>query len=357
MIKMKIYCILLAAKVIFSLLAVSIARTTSDQNQITKKRLDWKVILAGGLAGGIANAIIYPIDTIKTMRQSDQSLKSYGNVIETLKNSGLKSLYSGFLPAVFGAIPSSALYFGGYESSKRILNEKYGNKLNRPSIHVLSAATGNIVSSLVFVPKEAIKQQMQAFKTNSVQLPNSMVSSVEGVKKIGLGTVMQNLYKTKGIKGFYPSYRATLLRNIPSAMIRFTVYEELRLLTKTFMSPQLQSLGYLVSGTLSSSLASFLTTPFDVVKTRIATGVLPRGSKVFPSLVLIAKKEGFSGLFAGVQARLIWSGLFGGIGFTCFEKCKELLGVTEISIPTENDKLPRKTPIKLVKIPRLSPKI
>ena len=80
------------------------------------RKSDWlnnmKLAIAGGLAGGLANAIIYPIDTIKTIRQSDSSIKNSAQAINRLRNTGWKQAYSGFIPAVLGAIPSSALYFG-----------------------------------------------------------------------------------------------------------------------------------------------------------------------------------------------------------------------------------------------------
>ena len=37
--------------------------------------------------------------------------------------------------------------------------------------------------------------------------------------------------------------------------------------------------------------------------------------------------DGIGGLFAGVQARVLMSALFGGVGFATFEACKKRLGV------------------------------
>ncbi len=58
-------------------------------------------------------------------------------------------------------------------------------------------------------------------------------------------------------------------------------------------------LQFLAIGALSSGLSSALTTPMDVVKTRLATGVLPPGSGVVSSMIAIAKQDGVKGLFAG----------------------------------------------------------
>ena len=299
-------------------------------------------IVSGGLAGGISNAILFPIDTIKTMRQSDNQLKTFQKAIDKISRKGIqmnfldrskfifRDLYSGFWPAVLGSIPSSSLYFGSYETSKKVIY-KYLNvnstisSSQRALVHMSAAAVGNIVSSFIFVPKEAIKSQMQAIKTGSI-LWHGTSSSPSSLKTVD---VVNSIFKSKGFKGFYPSYRATLLRNIPSAIVRFTVYEELRLIIKS--TPWISttswstSLGYILAGASASMLSSALTTPFDVIKTRLSTGAISPGTPVLQALKNIAKKEGFFGLYAGVQERILWSSLFGGMGFSAFEKCKELL--------------------------------
>ena len=85
----------------------------------------------------------------------------------------------------------------------------------------------------------------------------------------------------------------------------------------------------MLPGGVASALSSAFCTPFDVVKTRIATGTLPPGSPVLKSIVVIGRREGLRGLFAGVESRLLWSGLFGGLGFTCFEYFKHALQISE----------------------------
>lgn len=171
----------------------------------------WLYPIAGGLAGGIANAIIYPIDTIKTMLQTDKSLKSSSQVVNELKKKGLRRIYGGSVPAILGSIPSSALYFGTYEFVKSELSGKWNGTLSRPLIHMIAASAGNVASSFVFVPKETIKQQLQAFKSGTIPWAS--------VAPITLSSVCGKILRERGLRGFYPSYKATLLRNIPSAMV------------------------------------------------------------------------------------------------------------------------------------------
>ena len=88
-------------------------------------------------------------------------------------------------------------------------------------------------------------------------------------------------------------------------------------------------LQFVAAGSLSSALSSILTTPLDVVKTRLATGILPAGAPIWRSIWLISRDEGLSVLYAGAGERVLWSALFGGIGLSCFEYCKRYLLSTE----------------------------
>lgn len=305
-------------------------------------------IIAGGLSGGIANALFYPIDTIKIMRQSDPKLKNPGQLIARIVSMTSTStaatavdvatrklkiydyiqpfgkLYSGFFPSVLGSMPSSAIYFGAYEFSKTRLYKLFSVSEGTAFIHMLAAASGNVMSSFVFVPKDAIKSQMQAYKTGSIKFIEGNANELTTVM------VIRNILKKNGIKGFYPSYRATLLRNIPSAVIRFTMYEELRkYILSTYNEKDENGIPinakYLIAGAISSGISSFVTTPLDVMKTRYATGLLDPKIPIFISMYHIAKKEGIESLFAGAQVRILLSSLFGGIGFTCFEYFKKNL--------------------------------
>lgn len=173
--------------------------------------LDWRMAVAGGLAGGISTGIIFPIDTLKTMIQTNFRIDSAQQAVRDLFRGGIRQAYAGVLPAVMGSVPSSALYFGTYESVKQILKERCNSTISRPFQHMIAASSGNIASSVVFVPKEVIKQQLQAFQTGSIPWTSG--------KPINAINVCSEIIRKRGLKGFYPSYRATLARNIPSAIV------------------------------------------------------------------------------------------------------------------------------------------
>ena len=82
----------------------------------------------------------------------------------------------------------------------------------------------------------------------------------------------------------------------------------------------------------------------DVIKTRINTGALRPGSPLIASLKLIYQVEGVQGLYAGILPRVLWSALYGGIGLSCYERCKQLL------IDSETSKAERVAPSANIKM-------
>jgi hypothetical protein len=121
-----------------------------------------------------------------------------------LAQQGVAGLYSGVQAAILGSIISSSIYFGTYEMGKGI----FSSIINCPKILIppLAAAVGNITSSAILVPKEVIKQRMQA----------GMVGSASEV-------FIQTI-QTEGVGGLYAGYSAALLRNLPSNIISFSTF-------------------------------------------------------------------------------------------------------------------------------------
>jgi solute carrier family 25 iron transporter 28/37 len=180
-----------------------------------RKTNAYKLPLAGGLAGGTATLLLYPIDVVKSLCQNNPGMHVYDALMQTL--SQIDRCYGGVIPATLGAIPSSAIYFGSYEYCKRILATHSNATISKPVQHMLAAATGNIISSAVFVPKDLLKHKIQAIKSRSV-----IIEGFSSKSNVNVFQLIGHIYRTSGVKGFYPAYRATLMKNIPSAVVRFT---------------------------------------------------------------------------------------------------------------------------------------
>ncbi|CAM6045537.1 unnamed protein product [Sphagnum compactum] len=290
--------------------------------------------LAGGVAGGFVSATLHPIDTVKTKLQARGASEVYSGpfdvVAKVLAQQGVAGLYSGVQAAILGSIISSSIYFGTYEMGKSI----FSSIANCPRAFVppLAAALGNITSSAILVPKEVIKQRMQA----------GMVGSA--------GEVFIRTVQTEGVGGLYAGYSAALLRNLPSNIISFSTFEYLKLAWLRDSERQiLEPWESVLSGAVAGAFSAVVTTPLDVVKTRLMTqarqtalnagmsGLKAEAAArteviaaftykgVASTLQRIWVEEGAQGLMKGMGPRCFYSACFSALGFFTFETTRVYL--------------------------------
>lgn len=286
---------------------------------VSPSRDGWRLALAGALSGMFTNTVLHPLDTLKTVRQTSPTAAPgmISNLRTLLKTDGPPALFAGLMPALIGSSISTMFYFSFYEFFKRKAAATFPRAWNSTRLRVpltaISGACGNVSSSIAYVPKEVIKQRMQ----------------VAG-PSMRLGQAVSEIMKQHGFLGFYRGFYATLLRNIPSSMIRFASYEEFKGIVRFFRGDKdktrpLSSMELIIAGSLSGALSSSCTTPLDVLKSRMATGVIQPGTSLPMAVREIVRKEGVKGLFSGLQPRVLWSALFSAIGFTSYEICKAWL--------------------------------
>ncbi|KAJ1913192.1 hypothetical protein H4219_005312 [Mycoemilia scoparia] len=137
-----------------------------------------------------------------------------------------------------------------------------------------------------------------------------------------LWNAVGNILKTDGIKGFFSGAVPTAIRDAPYAGIYLFLYERIKTFERDTMSKRNiiipEALVTLSSGMVSGITASYITQPFDMVKTRIQ--IQPNlYSGMFNSFVRIFKEEGIQGFFRGISLRVLRKGIQAGISFTLYE--------------------------------------
>lgn len=82
-------------------------------------------------------------------------------------------------------------------------------------------------------------------------------------------------------------------------------------------------------GALSGGLAAVVTTPFDVMKTRMMTA--PQGIPISMQMIAfsILRKEGPLGLFKGAVPRFFWIAPLGAMNFAGYELAKKAMDKSE----------------------------
>ncbi|PSS19483.1 Protein MITOFERRINLIKE 1 like [Actinidia chinensis var. chinensis] len=270
----------------------------------------------GGIAGAFTYVCLHPLDTIKTKLQTKGASEIYNGtfdaIVKTFQNKGVLGFYSGVSAVIVGSTASSAVYFGTCEFGKSILAKfpQYPSVLIPPT----AGAMGNIVSSAIMVPKELITQRMQA-----------------GAKGRSW-EVLLRILETDGILGLYAGYSATLLRNLPAGVLSYSSFEYLKaaVLCKT-KKTHLEPIQSVCCGALAGAISASLTTPLDVVKTRLMTQAHGEAvnkvaavmySGVSATVKQILKEEGWVGLTRGMGTRVFYSACFSAIGYFAFETAR-----------------------------------
>ena len=130
--------------------------------------------------------------------------------------------------------------------------------------------------------------------------------------------------KSEGVRGLWKGYTVTLLRDVPFSAIYWGVYEALR--PKEFNFQQ-----NFISGAVSGTIASTITLPMDVIKTRLQIDLgekLVKGNgknNTLKSLSIakeIVKNDGVKGLFSGLTPRLVKVAPACAIMISSYEYCK-----------------------------------
>ncbi|KAB1998628.1 hypothetical protein ERO13_D12G093000v2 [Gossypium hirsutum] len=272
-------------------------------------RILFEGIIAGGTAGVVVETALYPIDTIKTRLQA---ARGGGKIV-------LKGLYSGLAGNLAGVLPASALFVGVYEPTKQKLLKLFPENLSAVA-HLTAGAIGGIAASLIRVPTEVVKQRMQTGQFTSASNAVHVIASKEG------------------FKGLYAGYGSFLLRDLPFDAIQFCIYEQIRIGYKAAARRDLNDPENAIIGAFAGALTGAITTPLDVIKTRLMVqGSANQYKGIFDCVQTIIREEGPSALLKGIQPRVLWIGIGGSIFFGVLESTKRLLAERR-SKPTQQSK-------------------
>ncbi|KAL8465213.1 hypothetical protein ACS0TY_034640 [Phlomoides rotata] len=304
---------------------------------------------------------MHPVDTIKTRIQSQAVFTVRKNQISAIQvvravwaTDGLAGFYRGIAPGVVGSLATGATYFGVIESTKKWIEESYPS-FNNHWAHFISGAIGDTLGSVIYVPCEVMKQRMQV--QGSKKYWTSVMVKEASLAKPGMpiygyySGMFQagcSIWKEQGLKGLYAGYWSTLARDIPFAGLMVTFYEAFKNVTQygkhkffpnaDFLSNS--SFEGLILGGLSGGLSAFLTTPLDVVKTRLQVqGTTIRYKGWLDVVLKVWCGEGVRGMFRGAVPRITWYVPASALTFMAVEFLREHHRLTSISIDKKKSSL------------------
>ncbi|KAJ3260165.1 hypothetical protein HK103_001241 [Boothiomyces macroporosus] len=114
-----------------------------------------------------------------------------------------------------------------------------------------AASFGEMAACIVRVPTEVMKQRLQVGHFQS------------------LNQAAVDIWTKQGLFGFYRGYGTTIFREIPFACIQFPLFESLKKVYRNIKGKNINAVEAGLCGMVAGGTAAGLTTPLDVIKTRI----------------------------------------------------------------------------------------
>ncbi|KAF8899082.1 mitochondrial carrier domain-containing protein [Infundibulicybe gibba] len=260
--------------------------------------------IQGGVAGAFGATIVYPIDMGKMQNQRSTVVGQllYKNSIDCaqkiFRNEGFVGFYRGLGPQLIGVAPEKAIKL---TVNDIIRSRAMDPETGRIKLHweLIAGGTAGGCQVVFTNPLEIVKIRLQI---------QGEAAKVEGAIPKGAVHIIRQL----GILGLYKGASACLLRDIPFSAIYFPAYWHLKkdVFHEGYNGKQLSFLETLGSAAIAGMPAAYLTTPADVVKTRLQVEAR-KGQTHYQGLrdafVKIYREEGFRALFKGGPARVIRS--------------------------------------------------
>uniref|UniRef100_A0A6B2LAK3 Mitochondrial carrier protein n=1 Tax=Arcella intermedia TaxID=1963864 RepID=A0A6B2LAK3_9EUKA len=287
----------------------------------------WVHTLGGGLGAMLGAIATSPLEVIKTRLQASHfkqqiSSSTYfgANTISSVrslaKQEGVMSLYRGLGTHLSGVIPARSLHFFVYGSVKSSLSEK----LPKDSwwIPILSSGAAGATVITFTQPIWLVKTRLQLQTTHAAETlyKSPWDALVKTIQNEGLGALL------KGMSASYLGLSETVLQ--------FTIYEAMKNeihKRREHLPGEKQSLGvfgYIGISCFSKLIASALTYPHEVIRTRLreqktVPTEMPHYNGAIRGLVVLAREEGVRGLYGGMGAHLMRVVPNAGILFLTYE--------------------------------------
>lgn len=283
------------------------------------------------------------------------------------RNEGITTLWRGLSPTLVMAVPSNIIYFTGYDYLRFNPKSPFSH-FSDTSAPLTAGSAARVLAATAVSPIELVKTRMQA--AHGASTTNHLVEAFESVKE---------MVGSHGYTALWRGLTLTLWRDVPFSGLYWWGYESIRSrltdyreqrhghslpleedLSEARRRSQVQEnhtetfVDAFTAGALSGAFASFVTTPFDVGKTRTqiyqdsskkarqssASAVAaPEERSMARLLWHIFKTEGASGLWKGWIPRTLKVAPACAIMISSYEVGKRAFrGVNERHLHSSNDR-------------------
>lgn len=271
---------------------------------------------AAFVASALSTAVVHPLDSLKTRMQAGVQGPEL-----------TKGLYIGLVSNVLKEAPNAAIYLGVYELIKSaLLNSEVTSFFHDLPLltFLVAGALGDGIGSLARVPAEMVNKRLQL-----------------GVSKDWKEAFRDAFVDPVGREGSLVAWQAVLLRDVPYGGLQIMFYEFGKLVLSRhgdwfwgwFAQPGVFE--DVMVGAVAGAVAAMLTTPADVLVTKLSTlnrvvGGETSRTGIGMTAARILQEEGLFGFFKGLWQRGLYYAPMIGLFFALYEFNRNVISHPEV---------------------------
>lgn len=290
--------------------------------------------LGGLLACGLTHTAVTPLDLVKTRRQVDSKLykSNLQGWAKIYRGEGLRGVFTGWSPTLFGYSAQGAFKYGWYEYFKKTYSDMAGPEAAvkyKTWLYLGASASAELLADLALCPFEAVKVRMQS------TMPKPYSGAFEGISSIVAKEGVSGLYK-----GLYPLWA----RQIPYTMMKFASFETIVEMMYARLPGDKEDYGKAAqtgvsfsAGYLAGILCAVVSHPADVMVSKLNAYREP-GEAFGAVMGRIYKDIGFRGLWNGLPVRILMVGTLTGLQWMIYDYFKIFMGLPTTGGPAPEQK-------------------
>lgn len=252
-----------------------------------------------------STVMLQPLDLVKTRLQQNLAGSMVATAVHVLRTERVSGLWRGIAPSITRTVPGVGLYFGSLHWLKtRVVGP--GREDISALQSVLMGMAARTFAGCAMIPITVIKTRYE--------------SRVYEYSR--MSTALAQIYSREGVRGLCCGLVPTLVRDAPFSGLYLMFYTQLKqrfsVDTAHCRTAAEATASHFVCGVLAGVLASFVTHPADVIKTKMqlypkVCDLLPRHPSSQTTRIFCLPLQEYGSVRGTVG--MIWSGPVGPRGF------------------------------------------
>lgn len=188
------------------------------------------------------------------------------------------------------------------------------------SVSLIAGSVSGLVSRFVIAPIDIIKIRLQLqadpMRTNGIIKTLTSIVKNEGITALWKGNVPAEVMYV-----IYGATQFTLYSSLNKSLSHLENSNNIKLSNTTHS---------LIIGSTAGCLSTFISYPFDVLRTRLASNRSNKFLSVYKTTLNIFENEGIKGLFGGLKLSMVYVAASMGLSFGSYNFFKDYLENTNI---------------------------